>query len=55
MEFLRKLLPGGVVLADRGFDVEESVGLYAASLKIPAFTKGKLPLSAKEVVESRKI
>ena len=44
-EILKKLLPGDVVLADRGFNVEESVGLYAASLKIPAFTRGKLQLS----------
>ena len=52
---LKKLLPGDVVLADRGFNVEESVGLYAASLKIPAFTRGKLQLSAQEVEETRKI
>ena len=42
---LKKLLPGDVVIADRGFNVEDSVGLYAASLKIPAFTRGKLQLS----------
>ena len=52
---LKKLLPGDVVIADRGFNVEDSVGLYAASLKIPAFTRGKLQLSAQEVEETRKI
>ena len=40
-KILENLLQGDVVLADRGFNTEESVGLYCASLKIPAFTKGK--------------
>ena len=40
---LKKLLPGDV-LADKGSDIEESVGLYQASLKIPAFTHGKKQL-----------
>ncbi|XP_074470441.1 uncharacterized protein LOC141754906 [Sebastes fasciatus] len=39
--FLDHLNPGDVILADRGFDVADSVGLYNAELKIPAFTKGK--------------
>ena len=53
---LKKLLPGDVALAVRGFNVEDGVGLYAASLiKIPAFTRGKLQLSAQEVEETRKI
>jgi hypothetical protein len=52
---LKKLLPGDVVIGYRGFNVEDSVGLYAASLKIPAFTRGKLQLSAQEVKETRKI
>ena len=42
-------------MADRGFNVEESVGLYCASLRIPSFTKGKAQLSAFEVEETRKI
>ena len=37
---LDKLLPGDVVLADRGFDISDSVGMQQASLHIPAFTKG---------------
>ena len=28
---LEKLLPGGVVLADRGFDISDSAGLYQAN------------------------
>ena len=36
-----ELLPGDIVLADRGFDIAESVGLKQARLHIPAFTRGK--------------
>ena len=54
-EILRKLLPGDFVLADRGFDISESVGMMQASLQIPAFTKGKSQLSALEVENTRTI
>ncbi|XP_065894965.1 uncharacterized protein [Dysidea avara] len=52
---LGKLLPGDVVLADRGFDIAESVGLMQASLHIPAFTRGKQQLSAIEIEDTRQI
>ena len=52
---LRKVLPGDIVLADRGFDIADSLGFYQAKLYIPAFTKGKKQLSAQEVKETRKI
>ncbi len=52
---LKKLTPGDVVLADRGFDISDSVGLMQATLHIPAFTKGKGQLSALEVHDTRKI
>ncbi|XP_065896022.1 uncharacterized protein [Dysidea avara] len=52
---LRKLLPGDIVLADRGFDISESVGMMQARLHIPAFTKGKDQLSAVEIEETRTI
>ena len=52
---LKKLLPGDIVLADRGFDIADSVGFYQARLHIPAFTKGKRQLSAAEVEQTRKI
>ena len=38
---LKNLLPGDLVLADRGFTVHESVWFYGAEINIPAFTRGK--------------
>ena len=38
---LRRLLPGDVVLADRGFTIQESVGMFCAEVKTPPFTRGK--------------
>lgn len=38
-------LKGDVVIADRGFNMADSVGFYCAKLRIQAFTKGKLQLS----------
>ena len=43
---LDKLLPGDVVLADRGFNISDSVGIMQATLHIPAFTKGKDQLTS---------
>lgn len=52
---LKHLLPGDVVLADRGFDISESVGMMQARLHIPAFTKGKDQLSPLEIEETRNV
>ena len=46
---LQNLLPGDVILADRGFTIQESVGMLCAEVKIPPFTKGKKQLSKLEV------
>ena len=54
-KFLNNLLPGDVVLADRGFDIAESVGFYCAKVKIPAFTKGKKQVSGTDVESTRRI
>ena len=43
-KFLSHLLPGDVILADRGFLVKESIERCQAELKIPAFTCGKKQL-----------
>ena len=52
---LKKILPGDIVLADRGFDIADTVGTMQASLQIPAFTEGKSQLSAIEVEGTRTI
>ena len=46
---LNKLLPGGLVLADRGFTIAESVMFQQAQLAIPSFTKGKDQLDPVDV------
>lgn len=53
--FLEMLSPGDLVLADRGFDVIESIALAGATLKLPAFTRGRSQLDAKDVEETRKL
>ena len=52
---LDKLEHGDLVLADRGFTIEDSVGLYCATLCCPPFTKGKKQLSRNEVDYAREI
>ena len=52
---MNKLLPGDVVLADRGFDIHESVGVMGAEVNMPSFTKGRQQLSAVDVESSRSI
>ena len=38
---LNNILPGDIVLADRGFDISDFVAMQQAKLHLPAFTKGK--------------
>ena len=52
---LDNLLPGDLILADRGFDIGDSVGMKQARLHLPAFTKGKSQLSPLEIEETRTI
>ena len=52
---LEKLLPGDIVLADRGFNVHEAAGLYCAEVKLPPFTKGKKQLSRCEINKARQL
>ena len=51
---LEKLHPGDAILADRGFDISDTVGLYCAQIRIPAFTKGKKQLTGIEVEQTRR-
>ena len=53
--YLLHLLPGDVVLADRGFDVADSLALQGATLDIPAFTRGRDQLSPDDVEATRKL
>ena len=53
--FLHNINAGDVILADRGFLIEETLGAHGASLHIPAFTRGKNQLSAGEIEKKRNI
>ena len=52
--YLLYLLPGDV-LADRGFNVEDSVALQGATLDIPAFTRGGDQLPPGDIEATRKL
>ena len=52
---LKKLLLGDLVMADRGFTIQESLMLHKAELAIPAFTKGKDQLDLVDVEQTRGI
>ena len=46
---LEFLVPGDMVMADRGFTISDSVVLKQAKLTIPAFTKRKSQLDPVDV------
>ena len=50
---LERLQEGDVILADRGFNIQESASMFHAEVKIPPFTRGKKQLSRMEVDKSR--
>ena len=52
---LRKLVPGDLVMADRGFTIQESLMFHRAELAIPAFTKGRDQLDPVDVERTRGI
>jgi hypothetical protein len=53
---LNLLIPGDTIFADRGFNIEDSVGIYCARVSIPAFTKGgKKQLTGIDVEQTRRI
>ena len=53
--FLNNLISGDTVLADRGFDIKDSVGLLCSRLEIPAFSKNKKQLDAISIEQTRNI
>ena len=52
---LNHLIPGDTVLANWGFDIQDSVGICCARVAIPAFTKGKKQLTGIDVEQTRRI
>ena len=55
--FYNNLLPGGLILADRGFNISDDLVLHRASLALPlpTFTKGRKQLSQNEVEVNRSL
>lgn len=53
--FLEKLNPGDLILADRGFSIDDMVKLYCARVKYPAFLKGKKQLGEQDIENTRKL
>ena len=41
-----RIMPGGLVLADGGFMIQDSIVFYCAEVKTPPFTKGKEQLKS---------
>nr|XP_046251593.1 uncharacterized protein LOC124062734 [Scatophagus argus] len=52
---LNKLLPGDLVLADRGFNIGDEVGLMCAEVKTSGFTRGQAQMDPKSVEETREM
>ena len=52
-DFLNHIMPGDVILADRGFNMQGTIGLYKGELKIPAFTKGKKQVDPVDLENTR--
>ena len=52
---MSKLQPQDMVLADRGFNVEDSIAYMGATFNIPAFTRGLSQLPAKDIESTRKL
>ena len=53
--FLKYLLPGDEVMADRGFTISQELCAGRIKLNIPAFMKGRSQLSEQEVIDTRRI
>ena len=54
-KLLNHFIPGDTILADRGFDIQDSVSLYCARITMPPFTRGKKQLTGIEVEQTRRI
>ena len=54
-DFSKSLKYEDVVMADRGFNISETLGTYGAQLAIPAFTRGQKQLRSQEAETTRRI
>ena len=54
-DFLRNINHDGKIMADRGFNISETLGTYGAQLVIPSFTRGKKQLNPGDVEMTRRI
>jgi len=54
-DFVRNLLPGDIVLADKGFLIHDSVRFQQAEILMPAFKKNLAQLAAEDVVMNKLI
>ncbi|XP_029943781.1 uncharacterized protein LOC115385843 [Salarias fasciatus] len=54
-DLLDCLLPGDIVLADRGFGIQERAGMLCAEVKLPELTGGRCQLAAGSVEETREM
>ena len=52
---LKKLKPGDLVLADRGFTIQESLVFIKQNLAVPAFSRGKTQLDPTDIEKTRGI
>ena len=53
--FFNRIEPGDVILADRGFTIQDDIAVYGAKLIIPSFTRGKKQLSLEDVERSKQL
>ena len=51
--FLDKIMPGDVVLADRGFTIWDLLAEKGATLEIPPFRGGRKAFTKEEVIKSK--
>lgn len=51
---LDPLIPGDVILADRGFNIQNQIKLYSAKIEMPAFTCGKKQLGPVDLEDTLK-